>query len=160
MEGGRHRTPDSFAGQSSAVRRRSNKVLSPAPLAGPGVEDECYMYYFQIFSQRNNFTGKKGQFFADEVKHLAGAHASPFFLDSLRALGALQAAKLLPSEDKSGNKHVYSSVVFYAKAVASLRESLEVNADKMSEAMRTALLWTTLFLGMYEVCAASICLLC
>ncbi len=148
VEGGsRHRTVDSPASQS--IVHRSSRA-APVPLAGPGVEDECYMYYFEIFSQRNNFTGKR-KHFADDVKQLSGSHAAPFFLDSLRALGALQAAKLLPLDVNSRKQHAYSSVVFYAKAVESLRESLEMDEEKMSSAKRTTLLWTTLLLGIYEV---------
>ena len=141
-------------GKHSTVNTVAFKRTIPAPVAGPGVDDTCYFYCFEVFSRRNNITGKK-EHFADDVKHLSGSHAAQFFLDSLRALGALQAAKLLPREDARRRNHVYSSVVFYAKAVASLRESLEMSQDTMSDSKRTTLLWTTLFLGMYEVCTES-----
>jgi hypothetical protein len=155
VESGKHETADIVPVKSTAT---TFTTTTPAPVAGPGVDDTCYFYYFDICSQRNNFTGKK-KHFADDVRLLSGSQSLPFFLDSLRALGALQAAKLLPRQDTRRHGHVYSSVVFYAKAVASLRESLETSHEIMSASTRTTLLWTTLFLGMYEVmyCRDSFC---
>ncbi|KAJ3474979.1 hypothetical protein NLG97_g9623 [Lecanicillium saksenae] len=108
------------------------------------MDDERYFYYFDVFAQRNSFSGKSHRF-TDDVKQLGELHTAPYFLNSVRALGAIQALKLSASAD------TYVSYALYSQAVIGLRKSLDDQKEKMSDSNRTALLWTTLFLGMFEL---------
>lgn len=115
------------------------------------MDDERFFYYFDVFAQRNNFNGKKHMFTKD-VKQMSELQTSPYFLNSIRALGAFQASKLQASEQRGKyTGDAYSGYVFYSQAVAGLRQSLDGQQKTFSQSNRTALLWTTLFLGMFEV---------
>lgn len=74
----------------------------------------------------------------------------PYFLNSIRALGAIQAFQLAPPGQQ--RQDTYTSYALYSQAVIGLRKSLDRQDEAMSDSKRTALLWTTLFLGMFEVC--------
>ncbi|OAA73366.1 Zn(2)-C6 fungal-type DNA-binding domain protein [Cordyceps fumosorosea ARSEF 2679] len=131
---------------SLAARRRA-PVASPWP--SPGLDDERYFYYFDVFARRNSFSGK-GRLFTQDVKRMAELHALPYFLDSVRALGAIQASRLSLSSSTHA-VDTYTSYTLYSQAVSGLRNSLGKQRETMSASSRTALLWTTLFLGMFEL---------
>lgn len=138
-----------------AVARRAAAAAamrqSATPRASPTVDDERYFYYFEVFAQRNDFNGKN-RLFTHDIKQLSELQTSPYFLNSIRALGALQASKLLPPNRTAGSLgNTYTSYALYSQAVIGLRKSLDRHQNKMSQSNRTALLWTTLFLGMFEV---------
>lgn len=117
----------------------------------PAMDDERFFYYFDVFAQRNNFNGKK-HLFTKDVKQMSELQTSPYLLNSIRALGAFQASKLQASEQRGKyTGDAYSGYVFYSQAVAGLRQSLDGHQKTFSQSNRTALLWTTLFLGMFEV---------
>ncbi|KAJ6782111.1 hypothetical protein PWT90_08400 [Aphanocladium album] len=126
------------------VSRQRTAAAAAAPRASPAMDDERYFYYFDVFAQRNNFSGKN-RLFTDDVKQMGELQTVPYFLNSVRALGAIQATKL------SGSGNTYASYALYSQAVVGLRKSLDEQQETMSDSKRTALLWTTLFLGMFEL---------
>lgn len=129
----------------SVVRQRP-----AAPRLSPAMDDERYFYYFDVFAHRNSFSGKN-RLFTEDVKRMGELQRLPYFLDSIRALGAIQAHKLaLPSQSRQAGD-AYTSYALYSQAVIGLRKSLDRQKHGMSDSDRTALLWTTLFLGMFEV---------
>lgn len=117
------------------------------------MDDERYFYYFDVFAQRNSFSGKSRPFTSD-IKEMGELQTLPYFLDSIRALGAMQASRLAPSCRSRPAAETYTSYALYSQAVIGLRKSLDRQQDSMSNSNRTALLWTTLFLGMFEVRAS------
>ncbi|OAA35378.1 C6 finger domain protein [Beauveria brongniartii RCEF 3172] len=130
----------------ATARRRSVAV----PGASPALDDERYFYYFDVFARRNSFSGKKHSF-TDDVKQMGELQTVPYFLNSIRALGAIQASKLAPSCNTRLRSDTCTSYALYAQAVTGLRKSLDRQKQGLSDTNRTALLWTTLFLGMFEV---------
>ncbi|OAQ99582.1 hypothetical protein LLEC1_02938 [Akanthomyces lecanii] len=121
-----------------------------APRASPAIDDERYFYYFDVFAQRNSFSGKT-RLFTDDVKQMGELQRLPYFLNSIRALGAIQAYKLGPSCQRRHIGDAYTSYALYSQAVTGLRKSLDGQQHGLSDSNRTALLWTTLFLGMFEL---------
>ncbi|KAM3513866.1 hypothetical protein MY11210_002494 [Beauveria gryllotalpidicola] len=132
----------------ATARRRS--AAAAAPGASPALDDERYFYYFDVFARRNNFSGKKHSF-TDDVKQMSELQTVPYFLNSIRALGAIQASKLAPSCNTRLPSDTCTSYSLYSQAVTGLRKSLDRQEQGLSDTNRTALLWTTLFLGMFEL---------
>lgn len=114
------------------------------------MDDERYFYYFDVFARRNSFSGKT-RLFTEDVKQMGELQRLPYFLNSIRALGAIQAHKLALSCQSHQTGDAYTSYALYSQAVFGLRKSLDRQKHGMSDSNRTALLWTTLFLGMFEV---------
>ncbi|ATY59336.1 Zn(2)-C6 fungal-type DNA-binding domain [Cordyceps militaris] len=140
-------TPSSRPGHAAASSVVRRKAAAPRP--GPALDDARYFYYFDVFAQRNSFTGKNHSFTMD-VRQMAELQTVPYFLNSIRALGAIQASRLTPPKSRHAGD-AYTSYTLYSKAVVGLRKSLDEREGKMADSSRTALLWTTLFLGMFEL---------
>ncbi|KAM3461702.1 hypothetical protein MY5147_007858 [Beauveria neobassiana] len=130
----------------ATARRRS----AAAPGSSLALDDERYFYYFDVFARRNSFSGKKHSF-TDDVKQMSELQTVPYFLNSIRALGAIQASKLAPSCNTHLRSDTCTGYALYAQAVTGLRKSLDRQNQGLSDTNRTALLWTTLFLGMFEL---------
>ncbi|TQV97044.1 l-psp endoribonuclease family [Cordyceps javanica] len=143
--------PSRPLGARSVVARPRRAAAAAAPRPSPALDDDRYFYYFDVFARRNSFSGKD-HLFTQDVKQMAALQTLPYLLDSIRALGAVQASKLAPPPGKGRHAaDAYTSYTLYSRAVVGLRRSLDRQQESMSDPDRTALLWTTLFLGMFEL---------
>lgn len=105
---------------------------------------ECHLFYFDIFAQRNNFVANSVSFDRD-VKTLLGTEPGGYLVHAVSALGALQSSRLClanAADDSQAAMRAYSS------SVIALRESMAHS----SPPPRLHVLWTTLLLGLFEVC--------
>lgn len=113
-----------------------------------------HLYFFDVFVLRNNFTGK-GPSFGDDVKQLAGLHSGTHLMNAMLSLGALQAVKLNQSSGASQRINISTALQYYALSISGLRDALAATAHLQAESRHTVL-WTTLLLGLFEVCQVSV----
>ncbi len=142
--------------------------LSAAPAA-------YYLHHFYAFVRRNDFTGKAaGAAVHDDLQHLAGLGAASYLRDAMMAVGALHAANMnvadVPSSLSAGSAMAAAATAscadprrragleYYATAVSGLSHALAASSASLTSSMdtrdpdtRDAVLWTTLFLGFYEL---------
>ncbi|KAL7927065.1 fungal-specific transcription factor domain-containing protein [Trichoderma austrokoningii] len=125
---------------------RSLVVSSPSMLADSALS---FLYYFDVFAKRNNFTGKQHQF-VDEVKQLSGLHSYPYLMDAMVSIGAIQAVKLNAPDAPPRNECLTTALEHYSKSIVGLRDSIN-NARKRDDSQQNTVLWTTLLLGLFEL---------
>ncbi|KAK2034484.1 hypothetical protein LX32DRAFT_634304, partial [Colletotrichum zoysiae] len=108
-----------------------------------------YLFYFDLFVRRNSFTGREPFFLSDlqnAVKSPSSMQLHPrsYLLDAMLALGAMHATLVGELERQTGLRFATES---YMKSVAELREVV----SSFSSSQRNTILWTTLFLGLFEL---------
>ncbi|KAK1598204.1 uncharacterized protein LY79DRAFT_598583 [Colletotrichum navitas] len=108
-----------------------------------------YFFYFDLFVRRNSFTGREPFFLADVQNAVKSSgtmqrYPCPCLLDAMLALGAMHATLIGALEYQAGLRFATES---YMKSVAGLREAV----TSFSSSQRDTILWTTLFLGLFEL---------
>lgn len=147
-------SPKHFVLVNASGEPRPRRATSPAvPLA-----DERFRLVgaFDLFARRNSFTGKKSTC-GDEVRALAGLHAgeSGHLWEAMMALGAVYEARL-GSEAALKRSQTVTALGHYARAISGLRTAIDKGMSgrrrgKGPAPEQTSILWTTLFLGLFEV---------
>lgn len=152
VERGEQKTPATF---KSYIRTRekqspsstgSSIVSSPSALTDNALS---FLYYFDVFAKRNNFTGKE-HLFSDEMKRLSGFHSSSYLMDAMLSIGAIQAIKLKAPDAPSRNECLTTALEHYSKSIIGLRDSIN-SPRKRDDSRQNTVLWTTLLLGLFEV---------
>ncbi|EFQ30674.1 uncharacterized protein GLRG_05818, partial [Colletotrichum graminicola M1.001] len=108
-----------------------------------------YLFYFDLFVRRNSFTGREPSFLVDIQNAVKSSdtiqrYPRPYLLNAMLALGAMHAALIGALEHQTGLRFATES---YIKSVAGLREAVM----SFSSSQRDVILWTTLFLGLFEL---------
>lgn len=153
VERGEQKTPATFKPYNGTRKKQSPSssgsliVSSPLRLTDNALS---FLYYFDVFAQRNNFTGKQ-HLFADEVKQLSGLHSHSYLMDAMLSIGAIQAVKLNASNVPSRNECLTTALEHYSKSIIGLRDSINSPRKRDDDSRQNAVLWTTLLLGLFEV---------
>lgn len=139
LDKGRHLTPSTF--DSSPSR-------TPSPEALFQDMTITYLQYFDVFIHRNNFTGRDVSFLTG-VQGLIKAgrgHLEPdsYLLNAMLALGAMQAHSLGALQPLACLRFALEA---YMRSIAQLRSAVAASSSET----RTGILWSTFFLGLYEV---------
>ncbi|KAK1989223.1 hypothetical protein LZ30DRAFT_696068 [Colletotrichum cereale] len=135
-------------GKAHTVRdfRTPSASYLRAPLAQATTR---YLFYFDLFVRRNSFTGSEPSFLSDvqSIVKSSGSmqrHPRPYLLNAMLALGAMHAALTGALEYQPGLRFATES---YLQSIAELRETV----SNFSSSQRDSILWTTLFLGLFEL---------
>lgn len=132
-----------------------SQVFKPPRLAlGLSVDQVYYLsQYFDTFLQRNNFNPRTDAF-TDVVGLMKDQGSETFLHDAVLSLGAMQAVKLHSFEGVTPSESYRLAVYHYSRSVLGLRHAL----DKFDQlpGVRHQILWTTHFLGLFEVLDISI----
>jgi hypothetical protein len=116
-----------------------------------------------MFSRRNNFTGR-ARTTGDDVKQLADLHTrkGSHLFNAMLAVGAMYAAKTDPSIGcHSRREKLLIAFQYYSYSIEALREAIDAVNDGAHRRLRrrgneqVCILWTTFFLGVFEVRAVS-----
>ncbi|KAK1970976.1 hypothetical protein LY78DRAFT_626758 [Colletotrichum sublineola] len=112
-------------------------------------ETTRYLFYFDLFMRRNSFTGREPSFLSDvqNVVQCSGSmQKNPclYLFNAMLALGAMHATLTGALEPQTGWRFAAES---YMRSVAELREAV----SNFSSSQRDTILWTTLFLGLFEL---------
>lgn len=102
-----------------------------------------YLYYFDIFVQRNNFVASTASYDLD-VKSLLGTEPGCYLVHAVTALGALQSSRLSLATSHDDSR---TAIKAYSSSVVALREAMA----QLTAPSRLHVLWTTLLLGVFEV---------
>ncbi|KZL65451.1 C6 finger domain-containing protein [Colletotrichum tofieldiae] len=118
----------------------------PAPLPDATTN---YLFCFDLFVRRNSFTGREPSFLSDVqnlVKRSGGMRQNPrhYLLNAMLALGAMQTKTIGVLEIQKNLRFAMES---YLRSLAELREAV----SNFSSSQRDSILWTTLFLGLFEL---------
>lgn len=110
-----------------------------------------HLHFFGSFVETNRFAA--GVTVADVGADLRSMLRSnvdgQYLLDAALAIGALwEQRQMEPSSGKHSNASALKS---YSRSVTSLRCHMESRASQVGST--TDVMWTTLFLGLFEVCA-------
>ncbi|KAL7944915.1 fungal-specific transcription factor domain-containing protein [Trichoderma barbatum] len=152
VDRGKQKTPATF---EATTRERRKQTPSTSP--GPSVASLSRLFdnklsflcYFDVFAARNNFTGKE-RLLVDEVKQLSGLHSSSYLMDAMLSLGAIQAVKLDASDVPPRKECLATALEYYSKSITGLRDTINC-AKKGDDRLHDTVLWTTLFLGLFEL---------
>ena len=101
-----------------------------------------YLSAFDAFLKRNSFTGSQSHFDNDIKRYVKDGPASGYLLNSMLAVGAAYA---------NGSNRLIA-LRYYSKSVISLREQMSMD-ETISQ---NSVLWTTMFLGLFEVSAITL----
>ncbi|KAK1997849.1 hypothetical protein LX36DRAFT_635448 [Colletotrichum falcatum] len=109
-----------------------------------------HLFYFDLFVRRNSFTGGEPSFLSDVQNALKSSGNSmqkyprPYLLNAMLALGAMHATLIGALESQTG---LWFAAESYMQSVSELREAV----SNFSSSQRGTILWTTLFLGLFEL---------
>lgn len=121
--------------------RRSPALLGAAPSSDPTPR---HLYFFRTFLQHNHLLAGRGGSCEDDVQALVPTDLSRFLLNAVTALGALQSSRVNPPTHRQDHSFAIQA---YSASLAGLRVAMS-SCDLPS---RLHVLWTTLFLGLFEV---------
>lgn len=110
---------------------------------------ERYFYFFQVFVQSNTFNPQDPLRDVD-IKRLFGYQSANFFRSAILAVGALEASKdRLHSSSRGAQNHedAHFAIASYSTFIIELRKHM----DTRESLSQIQVLWTTLFLGLFEV---------
>lgn len=152
VERGKQKTATDW---SQSTSRRRSYLARPECLT----DQTCnYMSFFDAFTRANNFTGRV-RTAGDEVKQLADLHSrkGSHLFNAILAVGAMYAGKL--NHQRASSKREALSIAFqhYSYSIQGLREAIDgMNLGTSPrlprhENQRVCILWTTFFLGVFEV---------
>ncbi|PWI65616.1 hypothetical protein PCL_06821 [Purpureocillium lilacinum] len=147
-------SPKHFILVNASGTPRPRSAASPAvPLADERLR---LVGAFDLFARRNSFTGKTATC-GDEVRALAGLHAgeSGHLWEAMMALGAVYEARL-GGEAALRKSRMVTALGHYARAISGLRTAIDKGMSgrrrgKSPAPEQTSILWTTLFLGLFEL---------
>jgi hypothetical protein len=108
-----------------------------------------FLYYFDVFTNRNNFTGKQ-HLFTDVVKQLSGFHSNSYLMDAMLSIGAIQAVKMNAPDVPPRADCLTTALEHYSKSITGLRDAIN-SPRKRDDSRQNLVLWTTLLLGLFEV---------
>lgn len=140
LDRGKHLSPTYFD-LPNAKAASPERLLSDATVT--------YLQYFDLFVQRNNFTGNDLPFLAD-VQNLAktsrghGQSDGSHLLHAMLALGAIQSYSMNASKPCAD---LHFALGAYARSITLLRAAV----SESTVVAKTSVLWSTLFLGLFEV---------
>ncbi|CAK7264365.1 hypothetical protein SEPCBS119000_000962 [Sporothrix epigloea] len=157
------RSPSSLASNSNSA--------SPSPiatywLAADDATADCYLHHFYAFIRRNDFNGKAATVQQD-LQELGRCGPATYLRNAMLAIGAMYAANTVVSPSSStGEGSLLSTTAssrrraaleYYAAAVSGLSRALANTSCNIppDADLRDAVLWTTLFLGFYELMSES-----
>lgn len=104
-------------------------------------------YFFSVFIIRNDFSG--GSLDMDAI--IANFQSSPSLYHAAVAVGALDASKKLLSPAAERRSATVAALSSYKTSLVAFQQEIQQRDIKKNDAA----LWTTLFLGLFEVCIAS-----
>ena len=143
------KTPDSYLPTSSKPQKgiaRQSLVISKA-IQRP--QASSFMaYFFNVFIIRNDFSG--GSLDMDAI--VANFQSSPSLYHAAVAVGALDASKKALSPAGERRSATVAALSSYKTSLVAFQQEIQDRDIKKNEAA----LWTTLFLGLFEVCIASL----
>ncbi|CAK7236041.1 hypothetical protein SCUCBS95973_009470 [Sporothrix curviconia] len=155
-------TPSSHSPSSSLA---SSSPTATYWLASTDATADFYLHHFYAFVQRNDFTGKAAAVQQD-LQQLGRLGPATYLRDAMLAIGAMHAANTsspqmetsltaLTAKPTTGGRR--AALEYYTAAVSGLARTLATTSCNMpSDAdQRDAVLWTTLFLGFYELMSES-----
>ncbi|CAK7262586.1 hypothetical protein SEPCBS57363_000142 [Sporothrix epigloea] len=156
-------SPSSLASTSSST--------PPSPIAtywltSDDATADYYLHHFYAFIRRNDFNGKAATVQRD-LQQLGRCGPATYLRDAMLAIGAMHAANTaasssclfgkgsLPANKASGRRR--AALEYYAAAVSGLSRTLAITSCNIppDADLRDAVLWTTLFLGFYELMSES-----
>lgn len=152
LERGEQKTPATFKSYLGTRKKQSpsssgsSLVSSPSRLTDNALS---FLYYFDVFARRNNFTGKQ-HLFSDEMKQLSGLHSHAYLMDAMLSIGAIQAVKLNACDAPPRNECLTTALEHYSKSIIGLRDAIN-SPHKRDDDRQNTVLWTTLLLGLFEV---------
>lgn len=152
VERGEQKTPATFKPHVRTRRKQSPSSSGSSIVSSPSrLTDNAlsFLYYFDVFAKRNNFSGK-AHIFSDELKGLSGLHSGSYLMDAMLSIGAIQAVKLNASDAPSRNECLTTALGHYSKSIMGLRDSIN-SPHKRDDSQQNTILWTTLLLGLFEV---------
>ncbi|CAK7235518.1 hypothetical protein SBRCBS47491_009321 [Sporothrix bragantina] len=132
-------------------------------LASTDATATFYLHHFYAFVRRNDFTGKASAVQQD-LQQLGRLGPATYLRDAMLAIGAMHAANTSSYPGDSSLSSTTTSGVgrraaleYYAAAVSGLSRTLATTSCDMppDADLRDAVLWTTLFLGFYELMSES-----
>ena len=133
-------------------------ITSTQPHASPSKplahDDLHLLFYFDLFTKRNSFTGKS-RTFGHEVQALEGRQSrqAGHLNLAMLAVGALYEMRSSSPPLSPQPQKLSKALYYYSLSVSELREALQhiPLASKTAEEKRLQILWTTLLLGLFEV---------
>lgn len=146
-------TPATFSSSKPTRQKRTSTDRRAAvpPLSRLTDDKLSFLYYFDVFARRNNFTGKKNSL-VGQVKQLSGLHSCSYLMDAMLSLGAIQAVKLDAPDTPHQTECLATALECYSNSIIGLRDTINGMITKMGDDGRhDTVLWTTLFLGLFEV---------
>ncbi|KAJ6439335.1 lysine amidinotransferase [Purpureocillium lavendulum] len=154
--------PDAVGTAASGPVSWSPSCSSSSPAAPLADERLRLVASFDLFTRHNSFTGKRATC-GDEVRGLAGLHGgeSAHLWHAMLALGAVYDARPgSEATDVTRRARLVVALRHYAQAISGLRAAIDGwscgsragrrRAPKQQQ-QQTAILWTTLFLGLFEL---------
>lgn len=152
--------------RSSSMTVARLNLTRVRPSADPAA---YYLHHFYTFVRRNDFTGKAAAVHED-LQQLSRVGAATYLRDAMLAIGAMHAANMNMQDgpaaivdvvpdgadritNLTANGRRRAALEYYASAVSGLSRTLAAASCDLPPGadMRDAVLWTTLFLGFYEL---------
>ncbi|KAL6876916.1 fungal-specific transcription factor domain-containing protein [Trichoderma novae-zelandiae] len=152
LERGKQKTPATFESSNSTKRKQASSTRGVSAVSPPSrlMDDRLsFLYYFDVFAGRNNFTGKKTSL-VEHVKQLSGLHSCSYLTDAMLSLGAIQAVKLNAPDAPPRSECLATALEYYSKSIMGLRDSIN-NTRRGDDSLHDTVLWATLFLGLFEL---------
>lgn len=133
--------------QAVSTSKHQPKVLEHALTFHKRVKQPKYInyigYFFSVFIVRNDFSG--GSLDMDGI--VANFQSSPSLYHAAIAVGALHTSKETLSSLKERRVATVIALSSYKSSLVSFQEEIQLRDIKKNDAA----LWTTLFLGLFEV---------
>lgn len=149
----------------------ASTTTPPSPIAtywltSDDTTADFYLHHFYAFIRRNDFNGKAATVQRD-LQQLGRCGPATYLRDAMLAIGAMHAANTaasssslfgegsLPANKARGRRR--AALEYYAAAVSGLSRTLAITSCNIppDADLRDAVLWTTLFLGFYELMSES-----
>ncbi|KAK7993794.1 hypothetical protein PG989_007175 [Apiospora arundinis] len=149
LEQAKHKTLESFSSKNRDVKRLQHDQLIMQSRFGPVLSSgptDRYLYYFEAFVQRNVFVPNMSSYNID-IRTLFGTTSGQFLRQAVVSLGALQASRVSADSRSSRKEDEYAALEAYSTSLLELRETMASCASPP----RLLVLWTTLFLGIFEL---------
>ncbi|CAK7243960.1 MAG: hypothetical protein STHCBS139747_005493 [Sporothrix thermara] len=154
---GRKKLSRCVACAASHLKRSRLSSFTPTYwLAADDATAAFYLQHFYAFVRRNDFAGKAAAVQQD-LQHLGGLGPATYLRDAMLAIGAMHAANMGRLSGAGYGRQRREALEYYAAAVSGLSRALATTDGSVppDADLRDAVLWTTLFLGFYELMSES-----
>lgn len=149
LDHGKHNTSLQYRKHVTDKTKSAQNCLSSPQRSLHVDQVERYFYFFQVFVQSNIFNPHDPLSDID-IKRLFGYQSANFFRGAILAVGALEASKdrLHSSSRGAQNREdAHFAIASYSTSIIELRKHM----DTHQSLSQIQVLWTTLFLGLFEV---------